>query len=75
MLSYELTFSLTGNTALMFAAQENNKDAARILTDAGAQADIMNYEQMTAAEVTLDEDIDAKIRDAKEPHTVEPKFK
>lgn len=68
-------FFRPGNTALMFAAQENNKDAARLLKDAGAQADIMNYEQMTAAEVTLDEDIDAKIRDAKESRTVEPKFK
>jgi ankyrin repeat protein len=52
----------TGSTALLLAAQEKCKDAVKMLLEAGAQADILNYEEMTAADVTLDNDIDINIR-------------
>jgi len=63
-----------GDTALMLAAREKCKDAVKLLLNVGAQPDIMNYEKMTAADVTLDDDIDTNIRKTQEPDS-EPSFK
>ena len=49
---------ILGETALMKAARECHKDVTGVLLKYGAQADILNYENMTARDVTLDEDID-----------------
>jgi ankyrin repeat protein len=58
-----------GDTALMIAAREKNKEASDLLVEAGAQVDILNYENMTAADATLDVEIDEKIRsDGNHPH-------
>lgn len=56
-----------GETAVMIAARENCKEAVRVLIGAGAQLDVTNYEQMTAADVTLDDDIDVQVREAQQP--------
>ena len=53
---------IKGNTALIIAARENHKDAVKLLTQSGAQVDIFNYEQMTAADVTMDNEVDAMLR-------------
>jgi hypothetical protein len=58
----------------MLAAREKCKDAVKLLLNVGAQPDIMNYEKMTAADVTLDDDIDTNIRKTQEPDS-EPSFK
>ena len=47
-----------GQTALFKASQNDHKDAVRILLEANAQKDVMNYEQMKARDVTLNNDID-----------------
>lgn len=49
---------LLGQTALFKASQNDHKDAVRILLEANAQKDVMNYEQMKARDVTLNNDID-----------------
>jgi ankyrin repeat protein len=48
----------TGETALMKASRESHKDMVKMLLDNGAQADILNYENMTARESTLDVEVD-----------------
>lgn len=46
----------------MIAARESHKEVVHELTKAGAQLDITNYEQMSAADVTLDPEIDHELR-------------
>lgn len=57
----------TGDTALMLAARENCKDAVSLLLDAGAQPDIHNNEDMSAADATMDNEIDNNIRKTQDP--------
>lgn len=57
----------------MLAARENHKEAVSLLLHAGAQPDIHNYEDMTAADTTLDNDIDANIRTSHDPER-DPSF-
>jgi ankyrin repeat protein len=52
-----------GDTAVMIAAREKNKEAVRALIDAGAQLDVLNYENMAAADITSDLEIDSNIRE------------
>lgn len=47
-----------GETALMKAARTSHKDMVDLLLRKGALADILNYEQMTAREATLDVEVD-----------------
>lgn len=56
-----------GDTALMLAARENCKDAVSLLLDAGTQPDIQNNEEMTAADATMDDEIDCNIRKTQDP--------
>jgi hypothetical protein len=42
----------------MKASRESHKEVVKILLDNGAQADLLNYEQMTAREATLDVEVD-----------------
>ncbi len=58
----------------MLAAREQCKDAVKLLLEAGAQPDIVNNEEMTAADTTLSADIDTDIRKTQDPET-EPSFK
>ena len=46
----------------MVAASEQCKEAIQVLIDAGAQVDIVNSDQMTAADSTMDVDLDEKLR-------------
>lgn len=58
----------SGETALMLAAQQNHAIVVNELIEAGAQLDIKNYEEMTATELTLNNDIDALIRKKNDPY-------
>eukprot|EP00981_Chlorochromonas_danica_P010753 scaffold3378_cov175-Ochromonas_danica.AAC.5 len=51
-----------GDTAIIMAAREKRKEVVKSLIEAGAQLDILNYEQMTAADCTLDPELDHSIR-------------
>lgn len=51
----------------MLAAREKCKDAVSLLLNAGAQPDIQNNEEMTAADATLDDEIDCNIRQTQDP--------
>jgi hypothetical protein len=42
----------------MKASRESHKEVVKILLDNGAQADVLNYEHMTAREATLDVEVD-----------------
>ena len=42
----------------MKASRDSHKDVVHILVQHGAQADILNYENMTAREATLDVEVD-----------------
>jgi hypothetical protein len=50
----------------MHAARENNKEAVQLLIYSGAQIDVVNHEEMGASEVTLDAEIDSKIKRTKD---------
>lgn len=53
---------IPGDTAVILAAREKRKEVVKSLIEAGAQLDIVNYEQMTAADCTLDPELDHSIR-------------
>ncbi len=55
---------------MIAASRENCKNAVKVLVEAGAQADVINYEQMTAADTTLDVEIDETLRE-KDGHVKE----
>lgn len=59
----------------MHAAREKHQAAVKLLTDAGAQLDIQNCEEMTASDVTMSEDIDAHIRNTRDPGQTDSSFK
>jgi hypothetical protein len=42
----------------MKASRESHKEVVKILLENGAQADVLNYEHMTAREATLDVEVD-----------------
>lgn len=56
------TKNIMGDTALILAARENHRDAVRLLIESGAEPNILNYEDMGALEVTMDDWIDGFIR-------------
>jgi len=56
LLNYTTPFE--GETALFKASQNDHKEAVRILLEANAQKDVLNYEQMAARDVTLDNELD-----------------
>ena len=58
LLNYKYTILFEGETALFKASQNDHKDAVRILLEANAQKDVLNYEQMAARDVTLDNELD-----------------
>lgn len=47
-----------GETALMKASRNNHVQAVSLLLDQGAQADILNYENMKARDTTLNVEVD-----------------
>ncbi len=49
----------------MKAARESYKDGVEFLLHNGAQVDILNYENMTALDVSRDSEIDEILCDAK----------
>lgn len=65
----------TGETALMKASRNNHVQVVSLLLDQGAQADILNYENMKARDTTLNVEVD-KLLAAEEhvPDHVEKEF-
>jgi hypothetical protein len=55
---------------MIAASRENCKNAVKVLSEAGAQADVKNCEEMTAADSTVDYEIDEALR-AKDGHPME----
>ena len=61
-----MCFFFLGDTPLIAAARENHVDAVKMLLSRGAQVDIVNYDNMTAADHTSDIYIDKLLRSPKD---------